>query len=167
MKSLARIVRQRREIFKIDPFAGINFVIFSIDATALLSMGGGGDFILDSIKENTLPSSNDLRQMPSFLSTDLVSSWEWDLMAPTFDFLRDIIAHSAKLGQISRQIRHEAKKQPQPFTRVIIAPWQHQTARVRDLLKHKWNSQVPPPLAAALGQNRLLGKTREVYENVS
>ena len=167
METLKRITRQRQEIYDAEPLAGVYWMIYLMDVSALLSGSGTGDFASVAMEENLLPRAEELRKTPSVISTDPIESWEWDLMAPTFDFLREITMHAAKIGQISRQIREAIKKQTEPPTRIRIAQWTQQAARARELLKQRWNSQVPAPLAAALGQKRLVGKTREIYEQVS
>lgn len=167
MESLKRITRQRQENLDAEPLAGINWMVCLMDVNALLSGSGTGDFVSVAMKENMIPHAEELRKAPSFLSTDPIESWEWDLMAPTFDFLREITMHAAKIGQVSRQIREAIKEDTEPPNRVKIAQWTQQANRARELLKQSWNSQVPAPLAAALGQKRLVGKTRKAYEQVS
>lgn len=133
----------------------------------LLSARGKGDFILEKLQDNSVPTSDDLRQMHPFLLNDLTQAEEWDVFAPTFDFLREIAIQAAKIGELCAKIRETFRNQSHPPTRVQIAQSQQRVAQARDVLRQRWNSQVPAQLAAALGQQRLSGKARDAYEHVS
>ena len=138
-----------------------------IDTNALLSGSGSGEFVLEHIEGQSVPASKELRAMHPFLETDLAHSKDWDIMGPTFDFLREITIQAAKIGELCVKIRDTFKGQNRPPTRVQIAQFQQKVTQARGILWKRWNSQVPAPLGAALGQQRLSGNARDAYEHVS
>ena len=138
-----------------------------VDTNALLSGSGRGEFVLENIDDRSVPASHELRAMHPFLMTDLAHSEDWDIMGPTFDFLREITIQAARIGELCVKIRDAFRNQNNHPTRVQVAQSHQKVSQARDALRQRWNSQVPAPLAAALGQQRLSGKARDAYEHVS
>lgn len=167
LESLKRIIRQRREILHAEPYPGIIWWICLIDISVLLSGSGKGEFVLEKVHDNTIPTAKDLRIMSGLWLNEASQSEDWDVLAPTFDFLREIAIQAAKIGALRVEIRELFRRQPCPPSRAQIAQLQQRVSRARDLLRQRWNSQVPAPLAAALGQKRLVGRARDAYEHVS
>ena len=122
--------------------------------------------MLEKIEDQSIPASKELRAMQPFLLTSFIPSEDWDIMGPTFDFLREITTQAARIGELCGKLRDMFKNQKHPPTRVQIAQSQQKVSAARDVLRQRWNSQVPAPLAAALGQQRLSGKARDAYEHV-
>ena len=160
-------MQQRREMLTSEPFAGVVWWICLIDCSALLSRSGKGEFVLDKVHNNSVPTSTDLRMTRPFLPSDSTREEEWEILAPTFDFLREITIQAARIGEICGQIRDTFRSQTLPPSRVQIAQSQQKASQARETLTQRWKKQLPTPLAAALGQQRLSGRARDAYEHVS
>ena len=167
LESLRRIIKQRREILNVEPFPNVVWWICLIDTNVLLGGSGKGEIMLEQIRDSSVPTARDLRTMSPFSLNDFTPSEDWEILAPTFDFLREVAIQAAKIGALGREIRENFKSQSDSPSRVLVATSQQRVSQARDLLRQRWNSQVPAPLAAALGQQRLVGKARDAYEHVS
>ena len=166
LDSLKRIIKQRREFLTSEPFPNIIWWICLVDTSALFSGSGEGKIILPKIFENSVPTAKELRTMSTLQLSDFVAAEDWEILAPTFDFLREIVIQAARIGALGADTRKNFKNQADSPSRVLVATSQQRAAAARDLLRQRWNSQVPAPLAAALGQQRLAGKARDAYEHV-
>lgn len=179
MDILGSIISRRAYTLPKEPFASIVFVLCSIDAAALVSCSGQGALIIDAISTNLLPTGYHLESSPPLLPNEVNDPSIMELFEPTFDFMRDLLVLFTGLGQTSRNIRQELEQQREhaqlqgrgPLFTVdpaTITHWHQQAIQLRQAIKQKYNSQLPPALAAVLGhQQSLPVQIRQIYEQVS
>lgn len=171
LAQLVHITKMRREIYGRDPYQFIIWWIFSLDATALLSGSGTGDFVDTMHGSNHLPTTTELLDGSVLVGTDPLQPDEVELVPLAIELYRQMTILAAKTGRLARRLRGAAgwpgHGEPSTLVRADIVHRQQQVSELRASLKQTWRTQVPPALLNGYQENSLPRRACGIFETVS